>query len=290
MSPAGGARSASGYAFQRFTPGKRQTKHKSECPDSDSIICNLMSKLIGKVAVITGGNSGMGLATARLFAQEGAKVIITGRRKKELQEAVASVGQNIEGVQGDVSILSDLDRLAAHVKTNYGKVDIIFANAGLGKVTPMDQVSEAEFDHIFGVNAKGLFFTVQKLLPLVPDGGSIILNASIAASMGLQGFSVYSATKAAVRSFSRSWTDELKGRKIRVNTLSPGLIDTPIIGKGGMTEEQIKEFKATMTARIPLGRIGNSDEIAKAVLFLASDDSSFVTGIELTVDGGQNQV
>jgi NAD(P)-dependent dehydrogenase (short-subunit alcohol dehydrogenase family) len=290
MSPAGGARSASGYAFQRFTPGKRQTKHKSECPDSDSIICNLMSKLIGKVAVITGGNSGMGLATARLFAQEGAKVIITGRRKKELQEAVASVGQNIEGVQGDVSILSDLDRLAAHIKTNYGKVDIIFANAGIGKVTPLDQVSEAEFDHIFGVNAKGLFFTVQKLLPLVPDGGSIILNASIAASMGLHGFSVYSATKAAVRSFSRSWTDELKGRKIRVNTLSPGLIDTPIIGKGGMTEEQIIEFKTTMTARIPLGRIGESDEIAKAVLFLASDDSSFVTGIELTVDGGHNQV
>jgi NAD(P)-dependent dehydrogenase (short-subunit alcohol dehydrogenase family) len=186
-----------------------------------------MSKLIGKVAVITGGNSGMGLATARLFAQEGAKVIITGRRKKELQEAVASVGHNIEGVQGDVSILSDLGRLAAHIKTNYRKVDIIFANAGLGKVTPLDQVSEGEFDHIFGVNAKGLFFTVQKLLPLVPDGGSIILNASIAASMGLTGFSVYSATKAAVRSFSRSWTDELKGRKIRVNTLSPGLIDTP---------------------------------------------------------------
>ena len=157
-------------------------------------------------------------------------------------------------------------------------------------MTPFDQVSEAEFDHIFGVNAKGLFFTVQKLLPLVPDGGSIILNASIAASMGLGGFSVYSATKAAVRSFSRSWTDELKGRKIRVNTLSPGLIDTPIIGKGGMTEEQIKEFKTTMTERIPLGRIGDSDEIAKAVLFLASDDSSFVTGIELTVDGGHNQV
>ena len=249
-----------------------------------------MSKLTGKVAVITGGNSGMGLATARLFVQEGARVIITGRRKKELREAVESVGQNIEGVQGDVSILSDLDRLAAHIKTNYGKVDIIFANAGIGKVTPLDQVSEAEFDRIFGINAKGLFFTVQKLLPLVPDGGSIILNASIAASMGLHGFSVYSATKAAVRSFSRSWTDELKGRKIRVNTLSPGLIDTPIIGKGGMTEEQIIEFKTTMTARIPLGRIGESDEIAKAVLFLASDDSSFVTGIELTVDGGHNQV
>ncbi|HEX6565377.1 MAG TPA: glucose 1-dehydrogenase [Chthoniobacterales bacterium] len=249
-----------------------------------------MDKLSGKVAVITGGNSGMGLATARLFAQEGAKVVITGRRKKELQEAVASVGQNIEGVPGDVSILGDLDRLAAHIKTNYGKVDIIFANAGIGKVTALDQVSESEFDHIFGINAKGLFFTVQRLLPLVPDGGSIILNASIAASIGLAGFSVYSATKAAVRSFSRSWTDELKERKIRVNTLSPGLIDTPIIGKGGMTQEQIKEFKATMTARIPLGRIGDSDEIAKAVLFLASDDSSFVTGIELTVDGGQNQV
>jgi NAD(P)-dependent dehydrogenase (short-subunit alcohol dehydrogenase family) len=249
-----------------------------------------MSKLTGKVAVITGGNSGMGLATARLFVQEGAKVIITGRRQKDLDEAVESVGKGIEGVQGDVSKLSDLDRLHDHIKNRYGRVDIIFANAGIGKLNPLGNVSEEEFDQVFDINVKGVFFTVQKLLPLIPDGGSIILNASIAGSTGIEAFSVYSATKAAVRSFARTWTSDLKARKIRVNTLSPGPIETPIFGKTGLSEEQVNGFKAGLSQQVPLGRIGHVDEIAKPVLFLASDDSSFITGIELTVDGGMSQV
>ncbi|MGB8353872.1 MAG: SDR family oxidoreductase [Chthoniobacteraceae bacterium] len=249
-----------------------------------------MSKLSGKIAVITGGNSGMGLATARLFASEGAQVIITGRRQKDLDEAVESIGQNIEGVQGDISSLADLDRLHDHVKTKYGRVDIIFANAGLGTINPLGSVSEAEYDQTFDVNVKGTFFTVQKLLPLIPDGGSIILNASIAANGGMEAFSVYSATKAAVRSFARTWTSDLKARKIRVNTLSPGPIDTPILGKAGLTEEQVAGWKESLTSQVPLGRIGHVDEIAKPALFLASDDSSFITGIELTVDGGMSQV
>lgn len=189
-----------------------------------------MSKLAGKVAVITGGNSGMGLATARLFAAEGAKVIITGRRQKDLDEAVQSVGKNIEGVQGDISNLADLDRLHDHIKDRYGKLHVLFANAGLGKINPLQNVSEEEFDQTFDINVKGTFFTVQKLLPLISDGGSIILNASNASLKGLEAFSVYSATKAAIRSFARTWTSDLKSRKIRVNTLSPGPIETPIFG------------------------------------------------------------
>lgn len=232
----------------------------------------------------------MGLATARLFAEEGAKVIITGRRQEPLDEAVASIGKNIEGIQGDVANLADLDRLAEHIRTQYGKLDIIFANAGIGQLNPIDQVTEEEFDTTFDINVKGLFFTVQKLLPLVVDGGSIILNASTAASSGSPAFSVYSATKAAVRSFARTWTTDLKDRKIRVNALSPGPIETPIFGKAGLSEEQIAEFKAGFVNQIPLGRIGQSDEIAKPALFLASDDSSFITGIELIVDGGMIQV
>jgi NAD(P)-dependent dehydrogenase (short-subunit alcohol dehydrogenase family) len=249
-----------------------------------------MSKLTGRVAVVTGGNSGMGLATARLFAEEGAKVIITGRRQKDLDEAVQSIGKNVEGVQGDISKLDDLDRLHDHLKAKYGRVDIIFANAGLGKVTPFANVTEEEFDQTFDVNVKGTFFTVQKLLPLIPDGGSIILNASIAANSGTEAFSVYSATKAAIRSFARTWTTDLKARKIRVNTLSPGPIDTPIFGKAGLSDEQAMQFKTGVTQQVPLGRIGHVDEIAKPALFLASDDSSFITGIELTVDGGMSQV
>jgi NAD(P)-dependent dehydrogenase (short-subunit alcohol dehydrogenase family) len=249
-----------------------------------------MSKLTGKVAVITGGNSGMGLATARLFAAEGAQVVITGRRQKDLDDAVQSIGRNVEGVQGDVSRLADLDRLHDHLKAKYGRVDVIFANAGLGKVNPLGNISEEEFDTTFDINVKGLFFTVQKLLPLVPDGGSIILNASIAASSGMEAFSVYSASKAAVRSFARTWTADLKARKIRVNALSPGPIDTPIFGKAGLSAEQAAGFKDSFATQVPLGRMGHVDEIAKPVLFLASDDSSYVTGIELTVDGGLNQI
>jgi NAD(P)-dependent dehydrogenase (short-subunit alcohol dehydrogenase family) len=249
-----------------------------------------MNKLTGKIAVITGGNSGMGLATARLFVENGAKVVITGRRQKDLDEAVKSIGKNIEGVQGDISKLADLDRLHDHIKKNYGRVDVIFANAGLGLVAPFGQVSEEQFDHQFDVNVKGTFFTVQKLLPLVPDGGSIILNASIASSKGLEAFSVYSATKAAIRSFARTWTSDLKARKIRVNALSPGPIDTPIFGKGGLSPDQVTGFKTAITQQVPLGRIGLSEEIAKPALFLASDDSSYITGIELTVDGGLAQI
>jgi NAD(P)-dependent dehydrogenase (short-subunit alcohol dehydrogenase family) len=249
-----------------------------------------VAKLAGKVALITGGNSGMGLESARLFAQEGAKVIITGRRQAELDAAVKYVGPNALGVQGDVSNLADLDRLFDTIRRKYDRLDIIFANAGFGVLTHVSKVTEAEFDAQFATNVKGLYFTVQKALPLLRDGSSIILNASIAASKGVENFSVYSATKAAVRSFARTLTTDLKSRKIRVNTLSPGPIDTPILTKAGLTSEQVAGWLESLKAGIPLGRIGRSDEIAKVALFLASDDSSYVTGIELTVDGGMAQI
>ena len=249
-----------------------------------------MAKLDGKVALITGGNSGMGLETAKLFAQEGAKVVITGRRQKELDDAVKYVGPNSLGVQGDVAKMADLDRLFATIRQKYDRLDVIFANAGFGVFNPIDKVTEAEFDAQFDTNVKGLYFTVQKALPLLRDGSSIILNASVAASKGVENFSVYSATKAAVRSFARTLTMDLKGRKIRVNTLSPGPIDTPILGKAGLTKEQVDGWLEQIKAAVPLGRIGRSDEIAKVALFLASDDSSYITGIELTVDGGMAQV
>jgi NAD(P)-dependent dehydrogenase (short-subunit alcohol dehydrogenase family) len=250
----------------------------------------VMAKLSGKVALITGGNSGMGLATARLFAAEGAKVVITGRRQKDLDEAARSAGSSVRGVQGDVSELSDLDRLFAVIGREYGRLDVLFANAGIGEMGPLGQVTEDQFDRQFAVNVKGLFFTVQKALPLLRDGASIILNASVAASKGMEAFSVYSATKAAVRSFARTWTTDLKARKIRVNSLSPGPIDTPIFGKMGLSDEQAKGFKQSLPGAVPLGRIGTPEEIATAALFLACDDSSFITGINLTVDGGLGQV
>ncbi|MDR3613367.1 MAG: SDR family oxidoreductase [Candidatus Obscuribacterales bacterium] len=249
-----------------------------------------MNKLAGKVAVVTGGNSGMGLATAKEFAKQGAKVVITGRRQKDLDDAVKEIGANVEAVQGDIAKMEDLDRLAAHMKRVYGKVDIIFANAGLGNFTPLEAVTEEQFDLTFDVNVKGTFFTVQKLLSLVPDGGSIILNASIAANGGMASTSVYSASKAAIRSLARTWTSDLKSRKIRVNTLSPGPIETPIFGKSGLGDEQVAAFKTSLESQVPLGRMGHSDEIAKPALFLACDDSSYITGIELTVDGGMSQV
>lgn len=249
-----------------------------------------MAKLAGKVALVTGGNSGMGLATAKLFAAEGAKVIITGRRQKDLDEAAKSIGPSALAVQGDVSKLADLDRLFATIKNKYGNLDVLFANAGLGRAVPLGQVTEEQFDHEFAINVKGLFFTVQKALPLLRDGASIILNASIAATKGIEGFSVYSATKAAVRSFARTWTNDLKGRKIRVNSLSPGPIDTPIFGKMGLSEEQANGFKQGVTGSVPLGRMGSVEEIARTVLFLASDDSSYITGVDLAVDGGMAQV
>jgi NAD(P)-dependent dehydrogenase (short-subunit alcohol dehydrogenase family) len=249
-------------------------------------------RLDGKVAVITGGNSGIGLATAHRFVQEGAYVFITGRRQSELDEAVKQIGKSVLGVQGDVSNLADLDRLYETVKQQKGRIDILFANAGVADVAPLGSITESHFDKIFNVNVKGLLFTVQKALPLFQDGGSIILTSSVGGSKGFEGVSVYSATKAAVRSFARSWTVDLKHRKIRVNAVSPGMISTPMVsGQGmGLSEEQVQQFKKSVLNNVPLGRMGNPDEIAKAVAFLASDDSSYITGIELFVDGGLAQI
>ncbi len=248
-----------------------------------------MKKLEGKVAVVTGGNSGIGLATAKRFAEEGAYVFITGRRQAELDAAVQQIGDNVTAVQGDVSNLADLDRLYATVKEQKGQIDVLFANAGGGEFAPLGAITEEHFDRTFGANVKGLLFSVQKALPLFRDGGSIILNASTAGSTGAPAFSVYSATKAAVRSFARTWTLDLKERKIRVNAISPGPISTPgvdgLLSSAGPTDQLI----AGMVAMIPMGRMGVPDEVAKAASFLASDESSFITGIELFVDGGMAQ-
>jgi NAD(P)-dependent dehydrogenase (short-subunit alcohol dehydrogenase family) len=243
-----------------------------------------MDKLHGKVAVITGGTEGIGLATAKLFAKEGAYVFITGRREKELRDAVKAIGDNVTGVQGDVTKLGDLDRLyetVAHVK---GQIDVVFANAGIGKFSPLGSISEEHFDKLFNTNVKGVLFTVQKALPLLNDGASIILTGSVASIKGTPAFSVYGGTKAAIRNFVRGWTTELKDRRIRSNVLSPGPIDTPLV------KRQSAEVIERIVSTIPAGRIGTSEEVAKAALFLASDDSSFVTGIELFVDGGRAQV
>jgi NAD(P)-dependent dehydrogenase (short-subunit alcohol dehydrogenase family) len=245
-----------------------------------------MGKLERKVAVITGGSTGIGLAAAMLFVSEGAYVFITGRRQKELDEAVKAIGSNVTGIQGDVSNLSDLDRLFAQIKREKGKLDIVFANAGVAKLAPFGTISEEHFDSLFNSNVKGLLFTVQKALPLLPDGASIILNASVGASKGIPERSVYNATKAAVRSFARTWTTDLKDRHIRVNVVSPGVTDTP---PWHTTEAREQGLKAAPNI-IPLGRVGTPDEIAKAVVFLASDDSSYVAGTELFVDGGFAQV
>jgi NAD(P)-dependent dehydrogenase (short-subunit alcohol dehydrogenase family) len=251
----------------------------------------MSKKLQGKVAVVTGGNSGMGLATAQRFVAEGAYVFITGRRQAALDQAVDLIGRNVTAVQGDVSNLADLDRLYATVREQKGRIDVLFANAGVADFGPLGEITEEHFDWIFDINVRELLFSVQKALPLFQEGGSIILNASIASIKGLPSMSVYSASKAAVRSFARGWTADLKDRKIRVNTLSPGWIDTPIIEGNRLIKEQgIEQFKSHVVAPVPMGRLGTSDEIANAALFLASDDSSFVTGIELFVDGGLAQV
>jgi NAD(P)-dependent dehydrogenase (short-subunit alcohol dehydrogenase family) len=249
-----------------------------------------MGRLTNKVAVITGGNSGMGLETAKRFAAEGAKVVITGRRQNTVDEAVKAIGGTAIGVQGDISNLTDLNRLYETVKQKFGHIDILFANAGVAPLSPLGFVTEEHFDSIFNTNVKGLLFTIQKALPLLKDGSSIILNASVAHMKGLGAMSVYSASKAAVRSFARGWSVELKERKIRVNVISPGPIETPIFGKMGMSEEEMKGFGAMVIPQIPLGRMGQSTEIANAALFLASDESSFITGIDLCVDGGLAQV
>ena len=249
-----------------------------------------MGKLEGKIALITGGSSGIGLATAKQLVNEGAYVFITGRRDQELTAAVEEIGRNVTGVQGDVSNLGDLDRLFAQIKREKGKLDVVFANAGVARYVPIGKITEEHYDSMFNTNVKGLLFTVQKALPLMPDGASIILNASVVASKGVPASSVYSATKAAVRSFARTWTTDLKDRRIRVNAVSPGAIDTPgladLMGSSGAAGERLM----ALSKSIPLGRLGTADEIAKAVVFLASDDSSYITGTELFVDGGRAQV
>lgn len=249
-----------------------------------------MGKLQGKIALVTGGTSGIGLATAKRFANEGAYVFITGRREAELAAAVKQVGTNVTAVRGDVSNLGDLDRLYAQIKQEKGRLDIVFANAGTAKYATVGEITEEFYDAIFDTNVKGLLFTVQKALPLLPDGASIILNASIVASKGLASNSVYSATKAAVRSFARTWTTDLRTRHIRVNAVSPGTIDTPGLSELlGSSETGQQRLKMISTA-VPLGRLGRPEEIANAVVFLASDEASYITGAELFVDGGFAQV
>jgi NAD(P)-dependent dehydrogenase (short-subunit alcohol dehydrogenase family) len=249
-----------------------------------------MNKLEGKTALVTGGTSGIGLATAKAFVSEGAYTFITGRREAELAAAVKEIGRNVTGVQGDVSNLADLERLFAQIKREKGKLDIVFANAGVAKFAALGAITEELYDWTFDINVKGLLFTVQKALPLLPDGASIILNSSVVGSKGLPINSVYSATKAAIRSFARTWTTDLKDHRIRVNAVSPGSIDTPgLSGLLGSSETGQQRLK-NISNNVPLGRLGTPDEIAKAVVFLASDDASFVTGAELFVDGGFAQV
>jgi len=243
-----------------------------------------MGKLQNKVAVITGGTSGMALATAKLFVEEGAYVFITGRRQEQLDKAVKEIGKNVTGVKGDSGNLADLDRLFDTVKKQKGHIDVLFASAGMGEAVTLGQITEQHFDRTFGLNVRGTLFAVQKALPLFNDGGSIFLNGSIASVKGFPGFGVYSASKAALRSFARTWLNELKGRNIRVNVLSPGPIDTPV-------QEQIgEEAKQMFESLIPRGKMGRPEEIATVALFLASDDSSFVNGVDLSVDGGMSAI
>jgi len=244
----------------------------------------MYKKLKDKIALITGGTEGIGLATAKLFVKEGAYVFITGRRQKELDEAVKAIGTNVSGVQGDVAKLDDLDRLYETVTKAKGRLDIVFANAGIAEFIPFGEITEEHFDKLFNVNVRGALFTVQKALPLLKDGGSIILNGSVASVKGTAAFGVYAASKSAIRSLVRTWTTDLKGRRIRSNVVSPGPINTPAVSR------QSPDVIARIVSTIPMGRIGEPDEVAKAALFLASDDSSFVTGIELFVDGGRAQI
>ncbi|MET0934927.1 MAG: SDR family oxidoreductase [Luteibacter sp.] len=250
----------------------------------------MTSRLTDKIALVTGGTSGIGLATAKRFVAEGAHVFITGRRQEQLDAAVAEIGRNVTGVRSDVSNLADLDRLYATIQKDKGRLDVLFANAGGGQVAPLGQITEAHFDSIFETNVRGLVFTVQKALPLMPKGAAIVLNASTTSIKGTPGFSIYSASKAAVRNLARSWMLDLKEAGIRVNVLSPGVVPTPAYDLLGLKGDQLAGFIEMQAQTIPLGRVGTTDEIAKAAAFLASDDSSFVNGVELFVDGGMTQV
>lgn len=247
-------------------------------------------KLSGKVAVITGGNSGIGLATARRFIAEGAQVVITGRREDAVNSAVKELGEQASGVIGDVSQLAELDKLWLQIEQTYGKIDILFANAGVSEFRHFSEVDEAHYDRLMDTNVKGLFFTVQKALPLLRDGGSIVLNSSSAQQKGAPNFSVYSASKAAVRSFARNWAVDLKDRGIRVNVISPGPVLTPMFDKINLPQEALGEMTAGIAQLIPLGRFGQEDEIASAAVFLASSESSYINGAEIAVDGGLAQV
>ncbi len=250
----------------------------------------MAGKLEGKIALVTGGSSGIGLATAQQFVTEGAFVYITGRRQAELDKATKIIGGQVKAIRADASNLSDLDKLFAQIKQEKGKLDIVFANAGGGSFAPLGAITEEHYNQIFDTNVKGVLFTVQKALPLIPKGGSVILNASVAGVKGMPAFSVYSATKAAVRSFARSWTTDLKERGVRVNVISPGPIETPILDGLGQSEEERTGIRQHLTSLVPLGRMGRPDEIGTAAVFLASSDSSFVAGAELFVDGGAAQV
>jgi len=247
-----------------------------------------MGRLDNKIALITGGNSGIGFAAARLFAAEGAKVIICGRDKQAIEIAASELG--VTGLHADVSSLSDLDRLYAEIGKRFGHLDIVFANAGVANLIPFTDVTEQQLDSMFAINVKGVFFTVQKALPLLKDGSSVILTSSIANSRGTAAFNVYSATKASVRSFARSFTNELRSRNIRVNSLSPGPTETPMARKLGVPDDKAALFAASIASQIPVGRMGRSEELANAALFLASDESSFITGMDLAVDGGMSQI
>ncbi|RRA50324.1 SDR family oxidoreductase [Acidipila sp. EB88] len=252
----------------------------------------MSGKLQGRIALVTGGNSGIGLATAKEFLKEGAFVYVTARRQAELDQAIATLGANSRSIRTDVSKLSELDALFKQIEVEKGRIDILFVNAGVASFSPLGSITEEHFDQHFGTNVKGLLFTVQKALPLMPDGGAILLNASIESKQGKPAFSVYSATKAAVRSFARGWTNDLKDRGIRVNVISPGPIETPgLNGLAGATDaEQLKGFHDHLGSGVPLGRIGRAEEVARVAVFLVSTDASFVAGIELFVDGGVAQV